>query len=110
MRAILILSALALFIGACSKNDCEKAGGKCEQITPGACLGLVSGDDLGYSCASSATVCCLPLRYSPCEKAGGTCVQMGACATGAIGDTSTYGCSNNGGVLECCLPSADGGK
>jgi hypothetical protein len=104
MRTILMLSTLTLFIGACDKNDCEEAGGRCEQITPGACLGLVVGDNIGYSCASSATVCCLPLRYSRCEKAGGTCVQVGTCTSGAIGDPSTYGCSNNGGALDCCLP------
>jgi len=58
------------------QNDCEKAGGTCEQGAPGACLGGWSPNTGGYSCASSTTSCCLPLSYSPCETAGGTCTQV----------------------------------
>jgi len=107
MRAFFTLSAFALFLGGCSKSDCEKAGGTCEQPTPGACLGLYSPNSDGYSCGSG--FCCLPLRYSPCETAGGRCVQHGTCTSGAIGDASRYVCSNSGGALDCCLPSPDGG-
>ena len=110
MRTIVLLSAIALFMGACSKNTCEQAGGTCEGMTPGACLGLVGGDNLGYSCASSGQVCCLPLRYSVCEKAGGSCVQAGACTSGTIGDSNAYRCSDTGGALACCLPSADASR
>jgi hypothetical protein len=93
------------------QNDCEKAGGTCEQGAPGACLGGWSPNTGGYSCASSTTSCCLPLSYSPCETAGGTCtqVQPGSCPSGTIDDTSQYQCSNMGGPTTCCMPSANGG-
>ena len=93
------------------QNDCEKAGGTCEQGAPGACLGGWSPNTGGYSCASSTTSCCLPLSYSPCETAGGTCIQSqpGACPGGTVDNTSQYECSNMGGPSTCCMPSANGG-
>jgi hypothetical protein len=93
------------------QNDCEKAGGTCEQGAPGACLGGWSPNTGGYSCASSTTSCCLPLSYSPCETAGGTCIQAqpGACPGGTVDNTSQYECSNMGGPSTCCMPSANGG-
>ena len=90
------------------QNDCEKAGGTCDPITPGGCLGGWTPNTGGYSCASSTTFCCLPLSHSPCETAGGTCVE-GTCPSGTIDDTSQYECSNEGGPTTCCMPSANGG-
>ena len=97
------------------RSDCEKAGGTCEPITPGACLGgWIPGSD-GYSCDSSMTVCCLPLSYSPCETAGGTCVSTAdTCPSGTVDTTSQYqwsqyACSSAGGPSTCCMPSANGG-
>jgi hypothetical protein len=93
------------------QNDCEKAGGTCEPITPATCLGGWNPNSDGYSCDSIMTVCCLPLSYSPCETAGGTCAQVrpGSCPSGTIDDTSQYSCSNMGGPSTCCMPSANGG-
>ena len=90
------------------QSDCEKAGGTCDPITPGGCLGGWTPNTGGYSCASSTTFCCLPLSHSPCETAGGTCVE-GTCPSGTIDDTSQYECSNEGGPTTCCMPSANGG-
>ena len=93
--------------GGCPKSDCEKAGGTCEQPTPGGCLGLYSPNSGGYSCGSG--FCCLPLRYSPCESGGGKCVQHGTCTSAIGAGTSQYVCSNSGGGFDCCLPFTDGG-
>ena len=97
------------------QNDCEQAGGTCEQMTPGACLGGWSPNTGGYSCRSSTTSCCFPLSYSPCETAGGTCVwTAGTCPSGTVDNTSQYQwsqyeCSSAGGPSICCMPSANGG-
>jgi hypothetical protein len=96
-------------------SDCEKAGGTCDPITPGGCLGGWSPNTDGYSCGSSTTFCCLPLSYSPCETAGGTCVWTAAtCPSGTVDNTSQYqwsqyACSSAGGPSTCCMPSANGG-
>jgi len=96
---------------ATGQSDCEKAGGTCDPITPGGCLGGWTPNTDGYSCASSTTFCCFPLSYSPCETAGGTCLAPGpaTCPDGTIDDTSQYQCSNGGGPSMCCMPSANGG-
>lgn len=108
MRPIIILHALALLMAACNgKSSCELAGGMCEPITPGACLGLFSPNSDQYSCSSG--VCCLPLSYTPCESHGGQCIRDMTCANGTVADPK-YGCSNTGGATTCCLPSVDGGN
>ena len=111
MRVRLILSSLALFICDCStnSNSCEQAGGKCQGNTPGTCLNLVVGNNLGYTCDTSDSICCLPLSYTSCEKAGGKCVLQGTCTSGTLGDTNRYRCEANGGLYDCCMPSADAG-
>jgi hypothetical protein len=109
MRVLVLAASLAIISSACGKSECEKAGGRCEAITPGACLSLVVGDSGRYSCDSgTGSVCCLPLSFSPCEQAGGSCVQVasGACSNGTVG---TKPCAN-GGSMECCMPAADGGR
>ena len=110
--ALLLAGMVGLACGGSTtgQNDCEKAGGTCEQITPGTCLGGWSPNTEGYSCRSSFTVCCLPLSHSPCETAGGTCAATaGTCPSGTIDDTSQYSCSNMGGPSTCCMPSGGGG-
>jgi len=105
MRRVLVAAVSVLLVAGCGKNDCEKAGGSCQALTPGACLGLVTSDQ---KCGSSE-VCCMPLDHSVCEKAGGACVVHGTCTGGTVGDPSQYACSNAGGNYDCCL-SADGGS
>jgi len=104
MRMVLMVAVSVLLSTGCGKNDCEKAGGKCQPITPGACLGQVASDQ---ACGSHE-ICCLPLDRSACELAGGECVAHGTCGSGILGDPSRYACSNAGALYDCCL-SADGG-
>jgi hypothetical protein len=105
MRRVLIAPVSVLLSTGCGKNDCEGAGGRCQQITPGACLGQVAGDQA----CDSFEICCLPLDHSACEKAGGKCVAHGTCTSGTVGEPSQYACSSTGATYECCL-SADGGR
>ena len=112
---LLLAGLVGLACSTTGPSDCEKAGGTCDPITPGGCLGGWSPNTDGYSCGSSTSFCCFPLSYSPCETAGGTCVwTAGTCPSGTVDDTSQYQwsqyeCSSAGGPSICCMPSTDGG-
>ena len=97
-RPLVLALLLALAASDCSgsvdTSACQQAGGVCEDLTPGACLGRSAGDSTTYPC-DEQQVCCLP---SPCVLAGGTCPVT--CTTGHL-DTSKS-CGNGAG--QCCMP------
>jgi len=90
-----------------SQNDCEKAGGTCDQVSPGVCSDGWVPDTGSYSCGSSMMVCCLPVSHSPCETAGGTCVYD-VCPSGTVDVAALPSqCTTSLGPPTCCMPSAD---
>jgi hypothetical protein len=86
MKRLALLPALCiLVVAACSgsaadvssssdesvsKNGCEKAGGSCVALAPGACSGTVMSSSK-YSCEKGGAIgleCCMPSASGSCQK------------------------------------------